>query len=144
MKTMAEVSLPARALLALPALLAGVFLAACGSEPDDPPVQEDPGPATGSVCPSDETLTYENFGMDFFESYCTRCHSEDLTGSARHGAPIGFNWDDIDAVRENAERIDKMAAGGPVVVNTIMPPNDPRPSDEERQALGEWLVCGAP
>jgi hypothetical protein len=25
-----------------------------------------------------------------------------------------------------------------------MPPSVPRPLDEERQNLGEWLACGAP
>jgi cytochrome c5 len=117
---------------------------ACGDTEDPPPAAAPPGLSTGSTCPSSSTLTYENFGTDFFARYCTRCHSETLVGAERHGAPGGYNWDDIEAVREHAAEIDKMAAAGPDRTNTTMPPSVPRPLDEERLNLGEWLACGAP
>jgi hypothetical protein len=126
------------------AFLAGGLSAACSDDPSDPPVKEQPGLSTGSTCPSEPTLTYENFGAYFFESYCTRCHSENPADGSRHGAPAGLNWDDIDIVRENAARIDKMAAMGPDATNTTMPPGSPRPTLGERNDLGEWLACGAP
>jgi cytochrome c5 len=128
----------------LVALVAGVSSLACGDDEAEPPVAEDPGPSTGSTCPPEPTLTYENFGSDFFASYCTRCHSSELSGPDRHGAPVGYNWDEIETVREHADLIDKMAAAGPDAVNTTMPLGNPRPAVEEREQLGEWLECGAP
>jgi hypothetical protein len=119
---------------------------ACGDEggDQDPPIDGGPGPSTGSTCPSEETLTYENFGRGFLDTYCTNCHSSALSGSARHGAPAGYNWDELEIVRAHAARIDKMAAAGPIATNTTMPPDDPEPSVAEREQLGEWLACGAP
>jgi cytochrome c5 len=127
------------------ALVLGASSFACGDDGEkEPPVEQEPGPSTGSTCPSDQTLTYENFGRDFFESYCTRCHSSELSGSDRHGAPVGYDWDDIEAVRAHTDLIDKMAAAGPDATNMSMPPTDPRPTLTAREQLGEWLVCGAP
>jgi uncharacterized membrane protein len=89
-------------------------------------------------------LTYENFGMQFFANYCTRCHSTMPDNGNRSGAPRGLDWDQIDIVREYAMQIDRMAAAGPDATNTGMPPRDPRPTAAERVRLGEWLACGAP
>jgi hypothetical protein len=63
---------------------------------------------------------------------------------ARNGAPIQLNWDDLPTIRAYIDEIDAYAAGGPNGVNRIMPPSEPRPSDDERVKLGEWLACGAP
>jgi uncharacterized membrane protein len=127
------------------ALLLCVLSSSCSSEDEGDPIgNQEPGPSTGSTCPSQQTLTYENFGRGFLENYCTRCHSSELSGSARHGAPSGYDWDDIESVRSHSAIIDKMAAAGPDAVNMTMPPNAPRPTLEEREQLGEWLECGAP
>jgi len=124
-------------------LLVSVLFAACGN--DDPPTQApEPGLSSGSTFPPSSTLTYENFGIQFFEDYCTRCHSTMPENGTRSGAPRGLDWDQIDIVRAYAMQIDKMAAAGPDATNTGMPPRDPRPTVAERQALGEWLACGAP
>lgn len=120
------------------------FLLACSEADTEPPEDPKPGPSTGSICPS-EPPTYANFGMAFLDAYCTHCHSSALTGSGRHGAPTGYDWDVLETVREYAALIDKMAASGPVATNTTMPPRDePRPTLEERERLGQWLSCGAP
>ena len=127
------------------AFVAVIFSFACsGSDDKDPPIDEEPGPSTGSTCPENQTLTYENFGSEFFANYCTRCHSSELSGAERHGAPAAYNWDELETVREHAALIDKMAAAGPDATNTVMPPLDPRPTIDEREDLGEWLECGAP
>lgn len=139
MKTMLEVLSVGRAGL----LLATVLIAGCGGE--DPPVEDpDPAPSSGSTCPSSSTLTYENFGMQFLDDYCTRCHSTMPENGSRSGAPRGLDWDQIETVRAYAEQIDRMAAAGPDATNTGMPPRDPRPTVVERTNLGEWLACGAP
>jgi len=123
-----------------------MFALGCGGDPatNPPPAPEDPGPATGSVCPTDQTLTYENFGMAFFADYCTHCHSTNPPDGTRYGAPRGLDWDVLETVRAHADQIDKMAAAGPDATNTIMPPRNPRPNDDQRRQLGEWLECGAP
>jgi uncharacterized membrane protein len=126
-------------------LLFGFFSFACASEADEPnPPPTQPGPSSGSTCPSTQTLTYENFGMEFFASFCVRCHSETPEDGSRHGAPRGLDWDEIETVRLHAETIDAMAAAGPSGVNTTMPPSEPFPTSAQRRDLGEWLACGAP
>jgi hypothetical protein len=66
------------------------------------------------------------------------------TPTERNGATPHANWDDLPTIRAYATEIDAFAAGGPDGINRVMPPSDPKPSDEERKMLGEWLACGAP
>ena len=127
-------------------IFVGLFSFACAGGDDDAtePSTQAPGPSSGSTCPSTPTLTYENFGMEFFASFCVRCHSETPEDGSRHGAPRGLDWDEIETVRLHAETIDAMAAAGPSGVNTTMPPSEPFPTSAQRRDLGEWLACGAP
>lgn len=124
-------------------VLAVVLVAAaasCGSDPESTPTAE-PTP-TGSTCPPGSTLSYENFGADFMEAYCTRCHSSDLHGADRHGAPLYHDFDSLDGIIVIADHVDEWAAAGPDATNRLMPPDDgDAPSDEERLQLGEWLAC---
>jgi mono/diheme cytochrome c family protein len=114
----------------LPFLLccfASAGLAACGGG--------GPGDATGSTCPSTQTLTYDNFGKQFFQSHCLACHAA--------GGPESPKFDTVEQIRASASDIDRSAAAGPNTVNTYMP--DGSSVDEaERRKLGEWLACGAP
>lgn len=112
-------------------------LAGCGGE-DEPPLE---GAATGTTCPSSSTLTYDNFGRNFFRAFCQRCHSADSTN--RNGAPSGVNFDTLEQIRSHSERIDELAGLGPDAENTAMPPKGLLPTDVERQRLSEWLACGA-
>ncbi len=102
--------------------------------------------ASDAICPTDSQLTYDNFGSEFFSKYCTDCHSSSLSGEARHDAPIAYNFDTVEGIREFAEHIDVEAAAGPIRVNEKMPPKtaDAWPTEAERKQLGEWLACGAP
>ena len=102
------------------------------------------GTPTESVCPTPQTLTYANFGQAFFGSYCQRCHASTVTGAARNGAPADHAFDQVEDIQLLAEHIDGLAAAGPTVVNTAMPPQGQNPSTAERRQLGEWLACGAP
>ena len=99
------------------------------------------GKPTGSTCPTDNTLSYENFGQDFMESYCTRCHSSDLEGADRNGATVDHDFDTLHGILGVAEHIDEMAAAGPDSVNTTMPPDGDKPTLAEREKLGQWLAC---
>lgn len=102
------------------------------------------GPPTGAVCPTQETLTYANFGQGFMATYCLRCHSSSVSGSARQGAPSDHNFDSIGDIRSLADHIDQYAGAGPAAVNTAMPDNGLAPTEAERRKLSEWLACGAP
>ena len=111
-------------------------VAACGG--DDHPRE---GAATGSVSPSPNTLTYATFGESFMTRYCVRCHSTAVTGDARQGAPADHNFNAFAGVLRFADHIDEHAAAGPNAVNSDMPPSDPKPTEEERRQLGQWLAC---
>lgn len=88
-------------------------------------------------------LSYQNFGADFFASYCLRCHNEQLVGdTARTDAPTGINYNTLSDIRVFQNRI-RLRAG----VQGDMPPRllpVPRPSEAERQMLIEWIDCGLP
>jgi hypothetical protein len=98
---------------------------------------------TGAVCPPDSPLTYDGFGRPFFDRYCQRCHASTVIGSDRRGAPATRFYDTVDRIRTDPD-IDMVAAAGPDAFNDDMPRGRPRPTDEERFQLGEWLACGAP
>lgn len=102
------------------------------------------GPPTGATCPPDSTLTYETFAMPFMTRYCTKCHSSDLVGDQRHGAPSFHDFDTRFGIKAVADHIDETTAAGPEATNEGMPPESPYPTLEERRALGEWLACGLP
>lgn len=132
--------------LLLPALMAHGE-GGCGGEEeeDDHHAGElELGPPTGAACPEGSTLTYETFGRSFMETHCLRCHSASVTGAAREGAPADHNFDTLIEVQGLAEHIDGMAGIGPDSTNEIMPTDDPKPTDDERAQLAEWLACGAP
>ena len=116
-----------RALLGLVFMIAGgVGVAACGG---------DKGEATGSTCPSDSALTYDNFGQAFFQANCLVCHGAK--------GPESPKFDSVEQILANADAIDKQAAAGPNGVNTAMPQTG-SVSEADRRKLGEWLACGAP
>jgi hypothetical protein len=85
-------------------------------------------------CPPQGTAhTYENFGRAFFAVHCTSCH----------GGPNGYSsraFSSVEAIRIARDRIFVNAAAD----NASMPPGPDGPTPDERAALGEWLVCGAP
>ena len=89
----------------------------------------------GGCPPGGTELTYESFGAEFFASYCNECHS-----TSQHGAPAAYKFDTLDEVRMHADRIFVRAAGP----NTTMPPGPDDPPEADRDALAEWLSCGAP
>jgi hypothetical protein len=101
------------------------------------------GPPSGATCsdPGASTLTYENFGEEFFSKYCLSCHSSKVKGEARMKAPADHNFDTYEEIELLAEHIDQKAAAG-TRTNTSMPLTDPKPTLDERKKLGEWIACG--
>lgn len=102
------------------------------------------GDLTGATCPSDNKLTYENFGKKFMDDYCQRCHGSTVKDAARNGAPADHTFDTLADVDLLKGHIDQRAGSGPKATNTKMPPSDPKPSMEERQKLSQWIACGVP
>lgn len=124
-----------RAILAI-AIAAGLAaaLAGCSDHAHE-------GEPTGSTCPPNNTLTYDNFAAPFMASYCTRCHASTLSGPDRNGAPLFHDFDTEVGILNVADHVDEMAAAGPDAVNTLMPPDGDQPTEEERRQLGQWLAC---
>lgn len=103
------------------------------------------GEVSGATCPTGSKLSYESFGRSFMQSYCTRCHSSTLKGSARNGAPSDHDFDSLAAIQATeSAHLDQEAAAGPNWVNTDMPPDAPSPTTAERRDFGEWVACGTP
>jgi uncharacterized membrane protein len=123
------------------AICIGILAAAIAIGCDD---HGEGGAATGATCPTGSSLTYTSFGQAFMQSYCLRCHSASVTGAARMNAPTDHNFDNVGQIQGFADHIDEYAGSGPAATNTLMPPNDPRPTMAERGQLAEWLACGAP
>lgn len=119
-------------------LTAVTALAGCGEH------SHAKGKPTGATCPTTQTLTYENFGRSFFDTYCQRCHGSTVTGAARNGAPADHSFDDVLDIRTFAGHIDEHAGSGPNATNRVMPPSAPTPTDEQRVQLSQWLACQAP
>lgn len=116
-----------------------------GSDKDSGSDEGDGTDPTGTACPEEGTeLTYEDFGENFFSTYCLGCHSEQLEGADRGGAPSDYNFDTVELIRQHAEHIDETTAVGPDASNSYMPPAGDKPSEAVRKQLGEWLACGAP
>jgi hypothetical protein len=70
----------------------------------------------------DPLLTYASFGMDFFATYCNRCHVWTQETAQLSGTTI----EDF--------------AG----TSTSMPPSAPFPTSDQRMQLVNWIDCGAP
>ena len=101
---------------------------------------EVPSSVPDRECPPDSFLDATNFGMPFFSTWCTGCHSADLVGEEeRQAAPPELDFDSIDAIRTNLLLAYIVAADE----HEMMPPSG-GPSAEERVLLGDWLACGAP
>lgn len=133
------------------ALVALLSLSACsddgstpidaGGDGDAPLVNGCPVLSAPQATPGDpiDGDNFANFAGPLFATYCTRCHSTQLSGAARNGAPTGFNWDDEASVRAHLAEI-RNAIG----VLNFMPPSDPKPACAERQRLVRWIDAAAP
>jgi hypothetical protein len=104
----------------------------CSSEPE-----REPEPV---VEQQDATcqVSYENFAGPFLLNWCVGCHSSALPADARQGAPVDLDFDSLDGIRSNLDRVRRVVVDAP-----RMPPLG-GPSAEDRGRFGTWLDCGAP
>lgn len=110
-----------RCLLKALSLVLGLLAIGCG------------GGGSGATCPTNSTLTYDNFGRQFFASYCDRCHA----------AGTRPTYTTLAHIQADTTAIDSAAAAGVGAVNTSMPETGAAPTEAQRRQLGEWLACGA-
>ena len=75
-------------------------------------------------------------GKQVIAQNCTTCHSSQLTGAARGGAPAEYNFDNTALVRDEAEEIYSATESG------SMPPVGAL-SDSQVEAVRVYLACGA-
>jgi uncharacterized membrane protein len=98
-----------------------------GGQPDGPEVD----------CDAEDIPAFADVAA--FET-CTSCHSSELSGTERNGAPAGANWDEYDETMPHAEHIAQ------VVFEDEMPPPDSGMTltATEEEELYLWALCGAP
>jgi hypothetical protein len=85
-------------------------------------------PASEVVCPTDSTLTYENFGSAFLRTNCLSCHT------SREKPALTS----LALVQANSAKIISAA------VTSSNMPQDSSLTTAQRTQLGQWLACGAP
>lgn len=86
----------------------------------------------------EEYINYHTVAQPFLRTYCTSCHSEQLSGPSRYGAPGNINLDTLKDARNWAQRIRARSIDS----NTMPPSGGIR--DEEKALLEKWLECGTP
>jgi uncharacterized membrane protein len=126
-------------------LLSVVLLAGCGSDGSSAePIQEAPAGQLPTVnCHDGQPIpTYADLSTGIFAK-CEHCHDSTKTGVDRKDAPSDVNFDVELTAKEHA----KQAASA--VYTAYMPPDFPPPdnitvTDEEKQSLYRWALCGMP
>jgi uncharacterized membrane protein len=112
---------------ALPPLVLALAAACGGGEPPDP-------------CA--ESPTFTNAVGEISRGKCLSCHSKEVMGAARAGAPEGMDFDDYATLQP---------AVGPfadAITSGRMPPTGPSglgaTTPEERRLVDKWRSCGYP
>lgn len=121
-----------RILLGVTSLAVATTLAGCGEKLDAPAnAERDLG---DGVC---EGVTYETAVKAITEIYCTSCHSSELSGAARRGAPARVDLDSYEGVKARAERVLMRIEQG------TMPPVGEKPTPEEAEMMRCWVEGGS-
>lgn len=92
--------------------------------------------------PCEQSPTYTQDVAPIMAEQCLMCHSQDLQGAARNGAPMGVNFNTYELLEPN------IAAAADNITSGRMPPMDapntmPVPA-EARRAVDAWRRCGYP
>ena len=115
--------------------LAAITVLSCGDKADPVAVvpPDDNTPGDGNAV----TVSYTSDVKPVLELYCTGCHSSQLSGAARNGAPLSVNLDTYEASAANAERANLRIQSG------SMPPGGSVP-DADKAVFQLWVSEGAP
>lgn len=92
------------------------------------------GSSLGECPPGSEAQ--QATGSQIVATQCASCHSSQLSGAARAGAPESYNFDSPDGVRANAELMFEQAESG------AMPKTGPL-SSSDVENLRVYLACSA-
>ncbi len=130
-----------------------VFLLACNTAPSEG-VDSVGDPADTAACPpGGTTLTWGNFGEQFFVDWCQECHNYTTPAA---NVPEGMVFYDESFVWSVAPLIlDRVVNAASATAPPMPPPPDARSSEIEsrenaiRKILAiedvqEWLTCGEP
>ena len=91
----------------------------------------------GVECNTPASVTYEGHIQSFLTSFCTRCHSSSLSGTARNGAPDNRDYDTFAGIKEVAELANvRIQRGG-------MPPSGTKPEACSKALFKAWVDQGA-
>jgi uncharacterized membrane protein len=115
-----------------------LWLAACGADGDPADVRAgltDTSLPTQITCDRAPALDWTNYAEGFFDKSCNGCHSSQLTGAVRSGAPEGVDFDTEAAAIQQADRVRARVLG-----DQTMPPGGGLTA-EELFLLDEWLTC---
>lgn len=106
---------------------ASTLFVACGDKIDAVQLDES--------CPDLGAVTYEGAIASFMTNHCQRCHSSNVSGGDRNGAPTFVNYDSYaEAERSAAQALSRVLEGS-------MPP-DKIISACDRQRLQAWVDQG--
>ncbi|MEM6926381.1 MAG: hypothetical protein AAF602_05605, partial [Myxococcota bacterium] len=102
------------------------------------------GPRTPSAAPTADTgeacaVTWDGFAKPFVDTWCTPCHSAEVVGVDRRGAPEGIDFETYPKARQWS----LLMADAVESTDFPMPPAGGI-TDAEREALRVWVECGAP
>lgn len=81
--------------------------------------------------------TVPSFSMVTAFQKCVPCHDSMKTGAARANAPEGYNYDNYEDAVAEAEH------AAHAVYEGTMPPGGSL-TEEEKQVLYQWALCGTP
>lgn len=107
------------------ALAVAGFLSGCGGEE-----------AHLGECPTN-SMTQQVAGRAVVTQRCASCHSSAVTGAARQNAPVGVDYNTLEAIRANADSGYHEASAG------VMPPTGAL-NATDLENLRIFLACGAP
>lgn len=116
-----------KSLISTVALIGSLLALGCGSGEELPEIDC----ATAMVPKYSEMTAFRK---------CTECHSSQLTtAAARHDAEMGYDFDTYAGATDHATKIVEEVYEGK------MPPADePQLTEDEKQQLYAWGLCGTP
>lgn len=82
-------------------------------------------------------VTPQTYSQLAIISVCTGCHSSQLSGASRNGAPGDVDYDTFAEAKAGAEE------GAAEVFGGDMPPGG-GVNEADKQAFYEWALCGTP
>jgi len=95
--------------------------------------------AASSETAACETLTYESFGKEFVETYCTECHNSTASTTGLGGVVL----DSLPMIVKNKMYLKRDVAPRADGKEPRMPKGgNEQLSDEERTKFGAWVDCG--